>query len=43
MLAEKLTKELACVDSFESFWAVSREKKGYSGAPARSPKTKSDQ
>ena len=34
MLAEKLTKELACVDGFESFWAVSREKKGYSGVPS---------
>ena len=33
VLAEKLTKELACVDGFESFWAVSREKKGYSGEP----------
>ena len=33
VLAEKLTKELACVDGFESFWAVSREKKGYSGVP----------
>ena len=28
---EKLTKDLACVPGFESFWAVSREKKGYSG------------
>ena len=34
VLAEKLTRELACVDGFESFWAVSREKKGYSGAPS---------
>ncbi|KAK9846503.1 hypothetical protein WJX81_005404 [Elliptochloris bilobata] len=31
MLADKLTKELACVDGFESFWAVSRQKMGYSG------------
>ena len=28
---DKLTKDLACVDDYESFWAVSREKKGYSG------------
>ncbi|CAL8460704.1 g235 [Coccomyxa elongata] len=28
---EKLTKETACVDGYESFWAFSREKKGYSG------------
>ncbi|KAK9908864.1 hypothetical protein WJX75_003939 [Coccomyxa subellipsoidea] len=28
---EKLTKETACVDGFESFWTFSQEKKGYSG------------
>lgn len=26
-----LTKELACVDGYESFWAFSEKKKGYSG------------
>lgn len=31
---DKLTKDLACVQGFESFWAVSREKKGYSGKEA---------
>ena len=29
--AEKLTRDIACVDGFESVWAISREKKGYSG------------
>ncbi|GBF96576.1 exodeoxyribonuclease iii [Raphidocelis subcapitata] len=29
--SEKLTKELVCVDGFESFWATSEERKGYSG------------
>ncbi|KAL3135379.1 minichromosome maintenance- protein, variant 2 [Trebouxia sp. C0010 RCD-2024] len=28
---DKLTRDLACVPDYESFWAVSREKKGYSG------------
>lgn len=28
---EKLTKDLACIEGFESFWAISRDKKGYSG------------
>lgn len=28
---DKLTKDLACVNEYESFWAVSHEKKGYSG------------
>lgn len=28
---DKLTKDIACVEGFESFWAISREKKGYSG------------
>lgn len=28
---DKLTKELCCVDGYQSFWAHSREKKGYSG------------
>ncbi|PRW56659.1 Exodeoxyribonuclease III [Chlorella sorokiniana] len=31
VIEDKLTKELACVDGFQSFWACSREKKGYSG------------
>ena len=31
---DKLTKDLACVQGYESFWAVSREKKGYSGEEA---------
>lgn len=29
--AEKLTRDIACIDGFESVWAISREKKGYSG------------
>ncbi|MEW5316238.1 MAG: hypothetical protein WDW38_007619 [Sanguina aurantia] len=28
----KLTRELACVEGYESFWSISREKQGYSGA-----------
>ncbi|PSC72426.1 exodeoxyribonuclease iii [Micractinium conductrix] len=31
VIEDKLTKELACVDGWQSFWATSREKKGYSG------------
>eukprot|EP00884_Botryococcus_braunii_P000520 jgi/Botrbrau1/10469/Bobra.0133s0075.1 len=31
LLPSKLTKELACIDGFESFWAMSRNKLGYSG------------
>lgn len=32
MPEDKLQKDLACVPGYESFWAFSREKKGYSGA-----------
>ncbi|KAK9819914.1 hypothetical protein WJX72_003899 [[Myrmecia] bisecta] len=31
MLDDKLTKDLVCLEGYESFWATSREKKGYSG------------
>ncbi|KAL4447344.1 hypothetical protein ABPG77_007377 [Micractinium sp. CCAP 211/92] len=31
IIDEKLTKELVCVEGYQSFWAISREKKGYSG------------
>eukprot|EP00887_Chlorella_sp_A99_P002530 scaffold6.g2530.t1 len=31
VIEDKLTKELACVEGFQSLWACSREKKGYSG------------
>uniref|UniRef100_A0A1D2AEL1 DNA-(apurinic or apyrimidinic site) endonuclease n=1 Tax=Auxenochlorella protothecoides TaxID=3075 RepID=A0A1D2AEL1_AUXPR len=31
LVEAQLTKEIVCVDDCESYWAVSREKKGYSG------------
>ncbi|KAK9805387.1 hypothetical protein WJX73_010257 [Symbiochloris irregularis] len=31
LLPDKLTRELACVKGYESFWAISKSKKGYSG------------
>ena len=36
---DKLTKELACVEGFQSYWACSQEKRGYSGVTtwARAP------
>lgn len=31
VIEDKLTKELVCVEGYQSCWAISREKKGYSG------------